>query len=97
MKFWPAFALFSRAIPALVSALPSAIGKTDPVCIVGAGPTGLTVAHELEAKGYSTVTFEKEAVVGGKCQAIYEEGPHGCVFSLIQSPVTGHADPAPQY
>lgn len=45
---------------------------TDPVCIVGAGPTGLTIANSLESKGYSTIIFEKNSVVGGKCQAYYE-------------------------
>ena len=44
----------------------------DPVCIVGAGPAGLTVANRLEAKGYETVIFEKQPEVGGKCQAYYD-------------------------
>ena len=48
----------------------------NPICIVGAGPTGLTTGHELEAKGYSTVIFEKQPEVGGKCQAYYD-GPSG--------------------
>ena len=46
---------------------------TDPVCIVGAGPAGLTVANRLEAKGYKTVIFEKDREVGGKCQSYYDE------------------------
>jgi len=45
----------------------------DPVCIVGAGPAGLTVANRLEAKGYETIIFEKNPEVGGKCQAYYDE------------------------
>jgi hypothetical protein len=44
-----------------------------PVCIVGAGPAGLSAANRLEAKGYKTVTFEKEAKVGGKCLSYYEK------------------------
>lgn len=44
-----------------------------PVCIVGAGPAGLSAAAELELKGYRTVTFEKQSAVGGKCQAVYEK------------------------
>lgn len=44
----------------------------DPVCIVGAGPAGLTVANRLEAKGYETVIFDKHPEVGGKCQAYYD-------------------------
>ena len=51
-----------------------AIASTDPVCIIGAGPGGLTIAHELEAKGYNTVVFEKQPEVGGKCQEYYD-GP----------------------
>jgi len=45
----------------------------DPVCIVGAGPAGLTVANKLQAKGYDTVIFEKDPEVGGKCQSYYDE------------------------
>lgn len=48
--------------------------STDPVCVVGAGPSGLTIAHELEAKGYKTVVFDKQPEVGGKCQEFYD-GP----------------------
>jgi ribulose 1,5-bisphosphate synthetase/thiazole synthase len=40
----------------------------DPVCIVGAGPAGLTVANRLEAKGYETVIFEKQPEVGGNAK-----------------------------
>ncbi|KAI0083272.1 hypothetical protein BDY19DRAFT_998693 [Irpex rosettiformis] len=58
---------------------PSAGASAHPVCIVGAGPTGLTVAHDLEAKGYSTVIFEKQPKVGGKCQAYYD-GPDGTTY-----------------
>lgn len=46
-----------------------------PVCIVGAGPTGLTIAHGLEAKEYKTVIFDRQPEVGGKCQAYYD-GPN---------------------
>lgn len=45
----------------------------DPVCIVGAGPAGLTIANRLQAKGLDTVIFEKNPEVGGKCQAYYDE------------------------
>ncbi|KAF2098224.1 hypothetical protein NA57DRAFT_77016 [Rhizodiscina lignyota] len=54
-----------------------------PVCIVGAGPAGLISASKLESKGYETVVFEKQAHVGGKCQAFYEDGlfhPLGAAF-----------------
>ncbi|KAI0083271.1 hypothetical protein BDY19DRAFT_900543 [Irpex rosettiformis] len=62
-----------------VATNPSAHANAYPVCIVGAGPTGLTVAHDLEAKGYSTVIFEKQPKVGGKCQAYYD-GPDGTTY-----------------
>ena len=45
----------------------------DPVCIVGAGPAGLAVASRLEAKGYTTVIFEKNVEVGGRCQDYHDE------------------------
>jgi cation diffusion facilitator CzcD-associated flavoprotein CzcO len=44
-----------------------------PVCIIGAGPAGLTAVSELESKGYETMIFEKQPKVGGKCQAYYEK------------------------
>lgn len=49
------------------------VRAADPVCIVGAGPAGLTVANRLQAKGYETVIFEKDPEVGGKCQAYYDQ------------------------
>ncbi len=42
-----------------------------PVCIVGAGTTGVTIAHGLESEGYKTVIFDRQPEVGGKCQAFY--------------------------
>lgn len=47
--------------------------KQPPVCVVGAGPAGLTAAAYLEKKGYETVVFEKQPHVGGKCQSVYEK------------------------
>lgn len=47
--------------------------QADPVCIVGTGPAGLTIANGLQAKGFETVMFEKNPEVGGKCQAYYDE------------------------
>lgn len=44
-----------------------------PVCIIGAGPAGLTAASRLEAKGIKAVIFEKQAELGGKCQAYYDD------------------------
>ncbi|CAF3570453.1 unnamed protein product [Fusarium graminearum] len=47
-----------------------------PVCVVGAGVSGLTAAKALEDKGYKTVIFEKRDTVGGKCQSHYEDGQY---------------------
>jgi ribulose 1,5-bisphosphate synthetase/thiazole synthase len=47
--------------------------KKPPVCIIGAGPAGLSAAGKLESKGIKAVIFEKQAAVGGKCQAYYDE------------------------
>ncbi|KAF1995917.1 FAD/NAD(P)-binding domain-containing protein [Amniculicola lignicola CBS 123094] len=47
--------------------------KKPPVCIIGAGPAGLTAANRLEEKGYKAVIFEKQPEVGGKCQSYYDE------------------------
>ncbi|KAF2477635.1 FAD/NAD(P)-binding domain-containing protein [Lindgomyces ingoldianus] len=44
-----------------------------PVCIVGAGPAGLTAANRLEKKGLKAVLFEKQPEIGGKCQSYYDE------------------------
>ncbi|KAI0684834.1 FAD/NAD-P-binding domain-containing protein [Cytidiella melzeri] len=60
-------------LSALLFSFAASLVSRNPVCIVGAGPGGLTIAHELEAKGYNTVVFEKQAEVGGKCQAYYAE------------------------
>ncbi|KAH8731067.1 hypothetical protein GQ44DRAFT_736186 [Phaeosphaeriaceae sp. PMI808] len=55
-----------------------------PVCIVGAGPAGLSAAGRLEQKGIKTVIFDKQAEVGGKCQAWYDDNgifhPLGAAF-----------------
>lgn len=51
----------------------SSIARATTVCVVGAGPAGLTVAKGLEDKGYTTVVFDKSAQAGGKCQSYYDE------------------------
>lgn len=61
--------ILSLAVAAATIAFTQA---ADPVCIVGAGPAGLTVANKLQAKGYETVIFEKDPEVGGKCQSYYD-------------------------
>ncbi|KAI0007584.1 hypothetical protein F4779DRAFT_591384 [Xylariaceae sp. FL0662B] len=59
-----------------------------PVCIVGAGPAGLTTAAELELKGKRTVIFEKQDAVGGKCQAVYQDDGFSPLGALIFTPPT---------
>lgn len=65
--------LFMKFVWLALGACVLARDPDRPVCIVGAGPAGLSAAAELELKGYRTVTFEKQSAVGGKCQAIYEK------------------------
>ncbi|KAF1956436.1 FAD/NAD(P)-binding domain-containing protein [Byssothecium circinans] len=55
-----------------VSAWPTKRHK-PPVCIIGAGPAGLTAAGRLEAKGIEAVVFEKQDALGGKCQSYYDD------------------------
>ncbi|KAH7364162.1 FAD/NAD-P-binding domain-containing protein [Rhexocercosporidium sp. MPI-PUGE-AT-0058] len=56
-----------------------------PVCIVGAGPSGLTAAKRLEDKGRKVVIFEKQDSVGGKCQAVYETNTFHPLGALLFS------------
>jgi flavin-dependent dehydrogenase len=43
------------------------------VCIVGAGPAGLSAGARLEQKGIKAMIFDSREEVGGKCQAFYDE------------------------
>ena len=38
---------------------------TEPVAVIGAGPAGLTCAHDLAARGYPVTVFEALPVAGG--------------------------------
>lgn len=65
---------FSRLILSSILAVSGVqAGEGDPVCIVGAGPAGLSAAKALEDKGRDVVIFEKRDAVGGKSQAVYKE------------------------
>ncbi len=57
------------------SALPyrRSYGQDLPVCIVGAGPAGLSAASKLQDKGIKAIVFDKQDAVGGKCQAYYDD------------------------
>ncbi|MEV6767675.1 FAD-dependent oxidoreductase [Nocardia sp. NPDC051030] len=44
------------------------------VAVFGAGPAGLTAAHELAERGFSVTVFEKLADFGGKTRSIYSPG-----------------------
>jgi len=44
---------------------PAAEGPSDRVAVVGAGPAGLTAAHELVKKGYTVTVFESSPQPGG--------------------------------
>ncbi|WET82548.1 alpha/beta fold hydrolase [Amycolatopsis sp. QT-25] len=54
------------------------------VCIVGAGPTGLTLARELHRTGHHPIVLEAADALGGKCASIdldgrsYDLGGHIC-------------------
>jgi ribulose 1,5-bisphosphate synthetase/thiazole synthase len=43
------------------------------VCIIGAGPIGLTAISELKNKSYKTIIFKKQLKVGKKYQAYYKK------------------------
>eukprot|EP00850_Spirogloea_muscicola_P003302 SM000013S26471 [mRNA] locus=s13:550183:552906:- [translate_table: standard] len=65
----------------LLGAALAAAGKGPPkdgkpVCILGAGPSGLAAATSLEEKGYNVVVFEKEESVGGRTRSFeyHKEG-----------------------
>ncbi|MFD0364988.1 FAD-dependent oxidoreductase [Nocardia sp. GCM10030253] len=52
------------------------------VAIFGAGPAGLTAAHELAERGFAVTVYEKLDAVGGKTRSIYADpsglpGEHG--------------------
>ncbi|MBV1922142.1 MAG: FAD-dependent oxidoreductase [Pseudomonadales bacterium] len=63
--------------------------QADRIAIVGAGITGLTLAHELRKRGFKNVTvFEKAPSIGGKADTVkidgrpYNLGAHLCHGSM---------------
>ncbi|MER6287700.1 protoporphyrinogen/coproporphyrinogen oxidase [Streptomyces sviceus] len=51
-------------------------GTTGPrtVAVVGAGPSGLAAARELERAGHRVTVLEEQATVAGKCQSVHVDG-----------------------
>ncbi|MDA0564255.1 FAD-dependent oxidoreductase [Streptomonospora sp. S1-112] len=74
--------------PAPILAAPPAGGgrphRPLTVCVIGAGPAGLSAARELERRGHRTVVLESAPEVGGKSASIrvdgraYDLGAHIC-------------------
>ena len=57
--------------------MPTTRAKTDsvaPVVIIGAGPGGLTAAHELVTRGSRVVVFEHDDCVGGLSRTVQYKG-----------------------
>ena len=73
MKTTLTWALLLSLSSLAVSARPQPRGEKPPVCIIGAGPSGLSAAGKLEEKGIKAMIFDKQEEVGGKCQAWYDD------------------------
>ncbi|MFE6921802.1 FAD-dependent oxidoreductase [Nocardia sp. NPDC057663] len=46
-------------------------GRT--VAVFGAGPAGLTAAHELAERGFAVTVYERLGAAGGKCRSIFSD------------------------
>jgi formate dehydrogenase beta subunit len=55
----------SRVYPQLLDAGAQGIGNGRKVAVIGAGPAGLSCAHELALMGFSPTVFEAQGVSGG--------------------------------
>ncbi|KAH6615223.1 hypothetical protein C7974DRAFT_61288 [Boeremia exigua] len=73
MKGTTTWALLLQLLSLTVVAWPQPRHEKPPVCIIGAGPSGLAAAGKLEEKGIKAMIFDKQEEVGGKCQAWYDE------------------------
>jgi NADH-quinone oxidoreductase subunit F len=52
---------------------PPILYPEDKVAVIGAGPAGLTVAHDLAYKGYPVTVFDRLPVAGGNLYALPED------------------------
>ena len=73
MKSTTTWSLFLPLLTLTASAWPQPRDAKLPVCIIGAGPSGLSAAGKLEEKGIKAILFDRQEEVGGKCQAWYDE------------------------
>lgn len=75
-KFIIAMAIVARAM------------SVDPVCIIGGGPGGVSLAHELQQIGYTgkMVMFEREADLGGKAKTVNLGGVNHELGACYTSP-----------
>jgi phytoene dehydrogenase-like protein len=65
--------------------------STDAVCVIGAGPAGLSAAHYLRERGYQRVTvLEAANRVGGKCCTIAHEGEAYDLGAVLAAPGYTH-------
>ena len=48
--------------------------ETDAIVIIGAGPAGLTAAHELAKRGATATILEADTVVGGISRTVERDG-----------------------
>jgi cation diffusion facilitator CzcD-associated flavoprotein CzcO len=61
-------------LPLTIQAIPTRRHEEQkPVCIIGAGPAGLSAAGRLEQKGIKAMIFDSQEEVGGKCQSWYND------------------------
>jgi protoporphyrinogen oxidase len=64
----------SESEPAAPSPAPSHDGDPGSVVIIGAGPAGLTAAHELGKAGVTSTVLESDSVVGGISRTVERDG-----------------------